>query len=379
MQIDIINGPAENLIFINIFLLALILSVKKIKTTHSFTPQMTEELKGLAILAVLFSHIGYFLIADHRFLFPLSTIAGVGVNLFLFLSGMGLTFSSLKHPLSILKFYLKRLPRLFLPMWIVLSIYLLMDWILLQKTYPITTTVENFLGFFPRADLFLDINSPLWYFTMISFYYLVYPLVFHRKIAYLAPLLLLLIPSLLFKQELPITKDVLNLYKVHLISFPLGVFFALIIQEKNLSLFRFHFKNIFLRSNLVFFLIPIFLGVFAYTSINSGVGLEKEIEQTISLITMFSIIFVFIAKKIEFNIFHIFGKYSYEIYLLHWPLLSRYDLFYQYLPASIATVIYLSEFILLAYLLQKIVGMIIKKFYKLDREKGSSAPAVSKE
>jgi peptidoglycan/LPS O-acetylase OafA/YrhL len=107
--------------------------------------------------------------------------------------------------------------------------------------------------------------------------------------------------------------------------------------------------------------------------------LEKEIEQTISLITMFSIIFVFIAKNIEFKFFRIFGKYSYEIYLFHWPLLSRYDLFYKYLPASIATIIYLLEFILLAYLLQKSVGMIIKKYYKLDREKGSSAPAVSKE
>jgi peptidoglycan/LPS O-acetylase OafA/YrhL len=379
MQIDIINGPAENLIFINIFLLALILSVKKFNTTHSFTPQTTEELKGLAILAVLFSHIGYFLISDHRFLFPLSTIAGVGVNLFLFLSGMGLTFSSIKQSVPIFTFYLKRLPRLFLPMWIVLSIYLLIDWIVLQRTYPVTTSIENFLGFFPRADLFLDINSPLWYFTMILFYYLIYPLVFHRKIAYLSPLLLLLIPSLLFKQDLPITKDVLNLYKVHLVSFPLGVLFALIIQEKNLGLIRFHFKNIFLRSNLVFILIPLFLGIFSYTSIHSGVGLEKEIEQTISLITMFSIIFLFIAKNIEFKLFHIFGKYSYEIYLLHWPLLSRYDLIYKYLPASIATIIYLVEFILLAYLLQKSVGMIIKKYYKFDREKGSSVPAVSKE
>lgn len=379
MQINISNGPTENLIFINIFLLALILSIKKFKTTHSFTPQMTEELKGLAILAVLFSHIGYFLISDHRFLFPLSTIAGVGVNLFLFLSGMGLTFSSLKQPASIFTFYWKRLPRLFLPMWIVLSIYLLMDWIFLQRTYPVSTSIENFLGFFPRADLFFDINSPLWYFSMILFYYLVYPLVFHRKIAYLAPVLLLLIPYILFKQDLSITKDVINLYKVHLVSFPLGVLFALIIQEKNLSLIRFHFKNIFLRSNLVFILIPIFLGIFSYTSINSGVGLEKEIEQTISLITMFSIIFVFIAKNIEFKFFCIFGKYSYEIYLFHWPLLSRYDLFYKYLPASIATIIYLLEFILLAYLLQKSVGLIIKKYYQLDGKKPSSLPEASKE
>lgn len=362
MQIDIINGPAENLIFINIFLLALILSTKKFQTNHSFTPQLTEELKGLAILAVIFSHIGYFLISDHRFLFPLSTIAGVGVNLFLFLSGMGLTFSSLKQSVPIFTFYLKRLPRLFIPMWVVLGIYLLMDWIFLRRTYPLNITLENFLGFSPRADLFLDVNSPLWYFTMILFYYLLYPLVFHKKIAYLAPLLLLVIPFILFKFDLPVTKDVLNLYKVHFVSFPLGVLFSLIIQDKSLGLLRFHFKNIFLRSNLIFILVPLFLGVFAYTSINSGVGLEKEIEQTISLITMFSIIFIFIAKNIKFKLFSIFGKYSYEIYLLHWPLLVRYDVFYQYLPASIATLIYLIEFLFLAYVLQNVTKKILQKF-----------------
>jgi peptidoglycan/LPS O-acetylase OafA/YrhL len=98
MQIEIINASTQNIIFITLFLAVLLRSVKKIQTNHSFTPSTTEELKGIGILAVVFSHIGYFLVNDHRFLFPLSTIAGVGVNLFLFLSGMGLTFSSIKNP-----------------------------------------------------------------------------------------------------------------------------------------------------------------------------------------------------------------------------------------------------------------------------------------
>src|SRR3990167_8339061 len=66
--------------------------------------ESTLALKGFAILAVIFSHIGYFLVADHRFLFPLSTFGGVGVDLFLLLSGFGLTMSALSKDMSIRDF-----------------------------------------------------------------------------------------------------------------------------------------------------------------------------------------------------------------------------------------------------------------------------------
>lgn len=359
MQIEIANASTQNLIFIALFLAVLCISAKKFNNNHSFTPALTEELKGFSILAIIFSHIGYFLVTDNRFLYPLSTIAGVGVNLFLFLSGLGLTISTLKSERysSPLKFYLKRLPKLFLPMWIVLTVFLIMDYFILERSFQMKLIIQNYLGFFPWADLFKSVNSPLWYFSMILFYYLIFPLIFHKKITYIAPLALLIIPYLMLKQELPIVIDVINLYKVHLVSFPLGVLFALIIQDENLALLRFHFKNIFLRSNLKFLLIPLFIGVFAYTSINSGVGEEKKIEQTISLITMFSIIFIFIAKNYRLKILSLFGNYSYEIYLLHWPLLAQYDFFYRFLPASVASAFYLIYFLVLAYCLRKFTGL----------------------
>lgn len=353
MPISITDVSNQNLIFIGTFLISLLLSIKFFKTDHSFTPQLTEELKGFAILAIIFSHIGYFLITDHQFLFPLSMLAGVGVNLFLFLSGMGLTLSALQKPISITQFYLKRLPKLLIPMWIVLTLFLLADYFVLHKTYPLVTTIENYFGFFPRANLFLDINSPLWYFTMILFYYLLFPLIFHKKLYYLSPILFILIPHLVFKLSLP-DKDVVDLYKVHYDAFPLGVFVGIAIAEEKLSSFRHHFKKIFLRSVLKFLLVPVFLGIFAYTSYYSGVGQDKIIEQTTSLITMFSIVFLFLAKNFRMRLFSLFGNYSYEIYLLHWPLLARYDIFYHYLPASIATMLYLGEFIVAAFILRQL-------------------------
>ena len=66
-------------------------------------------------MMVIFSHIGYFLDAGKQFTYPWSVAGGVGVDIFLFLSGFGLTMSALKTDLGIFQFYIKRLPRIYLP------------------------------------------------------------------------------------------------------------------------------------------------------------------------------------------------------------------------------------------------------------------------
>ena len=94
MQIEVTSPVTQTQIFALIFCLALFLSARRKKEILSFSKETTQDLKGFAILAVILSHIGYFLSTDDKFLFPFSILAGVGVNLFLFLSGFGLTVSS---------------------------------------------------------------------------------------------------------------------------------------------------------------------------------------------------------------------------------------------------------------------------------------------
>ena len=357
MQISPDNPQFQTIIFGIIFCTALFFSIRKTERERFFSVSRTEELKGFAILAIILSHIGYFLSSDQRFLWPFSILAGVGVNLFLFLSGFGLTLSSLKKPLNIFKFYLKRLRKLFVPFWIVISAFFMADYFILNRSYSLEIIIQSFLGFFPVADLFLSLDSPLWYFSMILFYYLLFPLLFWKRFPYLCPLLLVIVSNYFLKNPpLEINNDVLNLYKLHYLSFPLGVFFALLISEGSLEAFKIGFKKVFFERNLKDLLILLFIILFAYTSINSGVGLSKDIEQTRSLITMFSIIFIFIAKSFEFKLFNIFGLLSYEIYLIHWPILARYDLFYKYFPASVATILYLGMFLALGMLLNKLTA-----------------------
>lgn len=358
MQISVDNPQLQTIIFGIFFLLFAALSIRKTDREMFFAVSRTEELKGFAILAILFSHIGYFLTVEQDFLWPFSILAGVGVNLFLFISGFGLTLSSLKKPLNIVQFYWKRLRKLFIPFWIVISALFVADYFILQRSYPVETIVHSILGYFPVADLFKSLDSPLWYFSLILFYYLLFPLTFFKKFPYLCPLLIIVSNYFLKHPPLEINIDVLNLYKLHYLSFPLGVFFALLISESSLEAFKIGFRKMFFGRNLKDLLILLFIFLFAYTSINSGVGLSKDIEQARSLITMFSIIFIFVAKSFEFKLFNLFGLLSYEIYLIHWPILARYDLFYKYFPASVATILYLGMFLGLGMLLNKLTAKI---------------------
>ena len=354
MQINVPDPVIQTYLFSLIFFTVLFLSIRKKEVGLTMSPEVTTELKGFAILAVVFSHIGYFLSTDDRFLFPLSILAGAGVNLFLFLSGFGLAASALKKPLSIVGFYKKRLSKLFLPLWLTITLIVIADSVFLDKSYPLQTVIENYLGFFPSADIFTDLDSPLWYFSLIFFYYLLFPLLFWKKFSYLAAPLMLIVTFYLLKEPLPIKEPVLNLYKLHFISFPLGVFFAQVIYHENLTPLKAVAKHFYSKFNLSLFSIPFFAAVFYYTSFNSGVGLSKTIEQTISLITTLSAVFLFMVINLKFKLFTLFGKYSYEIYLIHWPILVKYGFLYLYMPAFLATLIYLVIFLLLGLLMKQI-------------------------
>ncbi len=198
-----------------------------------FPLSTTRELKGFAILAIIFSHIGFFLVSDHRFLWPLSIMAGVGVNLFLLLSGYGLSVSSLKRPTSLVSFYRRRLTKIYLPLWIVLSLLLILDYLILHRTYALDYLAKAFLGIFQGANLETDINGPLWYFTIIVFYYLAFPLVFMKKHLWLSALILFGIGDWIVHSRIDFLSNVMRLYEVHTIAFPLGMFLAWLQFGKN--------------------------------------------------------------------------------------------------------------------------------------------------
>lgn len=359
MPIDILNPISSTYIFAVLLFVVLMFSLRKKEGTELLPPTLSQELKGFAMLGIILAHIGYFLVSDHRFLFPLSIFAGVGVDLFLFLSGFGLALSALRKKLSPKAFYLRHLPKLYIPFWIMLTVFLIADFLLLKNTYPWSYTLQSFAGFFPHANLFTDINSPLWYFTFILFFYLLFPLLFFKQRPLLSALLMYGAVQGVMSLHLPILKDTEHLYLLHTIAFPLGVAVAGLYERYSKK--RENLEGQIKRMN-IWILIPsiIFLGaIFSYFAYFSGVGTPTQ--QYISLLLAVLLLILFILKPFRVGLLYLFGIYSYELYLIHWPLMSRYDILYQNLPAWLATALYVPLLLGLGWLLHTLVITILRK------------------
>ncbi len=361
----VVNNPIQaTWLFSLVFFLALFIFIKPRKITEWFPTSLTTELKGLSIVMIVLSHIGYFLVSDTRFLWPLSIMAGVGVNLFLFLSGFGLTASQLQKNLSIKQFYQRRLLKLFAPFWLSLFIFVLLDFFLLKITYSWQYLGQAFIGIFTHADLYQDINSPLWYFTFILVYYLLFPIVFSKKRPWLSAIILYLVGYSIIYFKPGVLDNVLHLYKIHIFAFPLGILAAWAITKlKNPAILE---KLAHGWRAIGYYLVMIGLfALFVYANYNSGIGESANKEQLMSILAVVTICAVFILKKIEFRLFYWFGLYSYEIYLWHWPIMYRFDIFYRFMPAWLATLFYLGFFILLGWGVSRLTDIITKKKLKL--------------
>ena len=101
MIILIPDPTQQTIIFAILLAIALIATNKKRQEKAVFSILATTEMKGLAILSTILAHVGFGLASNDQFLQPLSSWGGVGVNIFFFLSGFGLTISALKKSLTI--------------------------------------------------------------------------------------------------------------------------------------------------------------------------------------------------------------------------------------------------------------------------------------
>lgn len=347
MQISVPDFLVQTHVFIALFGLALLVSIRR-RAAGDIGPKTTQELKGFAMVAIVIAHVGYYLSRDTQFLFPYSTLAGVGVDLFLFLSGFGLATSAFAKELSPFQFYKRRLLKIFIPLWITLALFFLVDFIFLDITYGLLYSIKSFAGIFTSADIFTDVNSPLWYITLILFYYLAFPFIFSRTYPYFSAAALYALTFGILWWNPEFLSKMLPLYELHLVAFPLGIAAAALVRNrKRLPEIRLTALNYTLIATLAF-------GV-AYFAIHSGVGKGHWAAEGISILTAMLVLAFFVVKRFEIRTLSLFGAVSFEIYLLHWPILYRYDILFKYLPAGVAMLLYFVLFAVLGWGLQKVI------------------------
>ena len=368
MQITITDVFQSNLIVISCLLLLVLFTFRKTEHGDIFPVSTTQELKGLGILTVVFAHFAYMLVTNADFLYPLSIIAGVGVDLFLFMSGYGLSVGMLKKPMPVLEFYKRRLIKIFIPFWIVLIIIFAADAIILKEYYSFSYMLQSLVGWFPTARGFGDVNSPFWYITWMIMFYALYPIFFSVKRPWLTALILAAIATLVGVYN-PLNLEDNWLHRLHTLAFPMGIVCAWLLRkekdkENKLVTFLTNFRN---ESKGIarYVVIALMLVVVVYFSLRSNAGhwptltafLKQGyfVDQLMCLIIMVAFIVIFSLKRVDNKFLAIFGLYSYEVYLIHWPLMSRYDIFFDILPAWGAVIAWMITFIIVSWLLQKMV------------------------
>jgi peptidoglycan/LPS O-acetylase OafA/YrhL len=368
MLITVTDTVQSTGIVVAALLAAVLFTFRKTAHTELFPVPVTQELKGLGMLAIVFAHISYMLVTDNTFLYPLSIAAGVGVDLFLFMSGYGLTLGMLKKQMPALEFYQRRLIKVFIPFWLVLILLFVCDAIFHGIRYSPSYMLQSFAGWFPRASAFEDVNSPFWYISWMLMFYALFPLLFMRERPWLTAILLAVIANAFALLD-PLHLQVNWLHRLHTNAFSLGILLAWWMQTnpkkiKTLQWFRNQSGGI---GRILLVAIGLFSAGFMAMHNTAGnwptlAGALKAtgfddgffIGQATSLLTMVALLVFFSLKKWDNKFLHIFGVYSYETYLLHWPLMSRYDAFFHYLPAWAATIFWLAAFLGIGWLLQKI-------------------------
>ena len=140
-----------------------------------------NEIYGISIISIMIFHFSENVVqadlhGSIRLLFGLyyDWVRSIGVEIFLFLSGMGIWFSLSGHYEGYLSFLQKRVNRLLLPYFLVgIPLWFLKDLVISASGWKQFLMDLSFLSFFLQG------KKTLWFILLIFLLYLISPFLFH--------------------------------------------------------------------------------------------------------------------------------------------------------------------------------------------------------
>ena len=291
-------------------------------------------LKGIAIFIIVIGHIGC------NYTRLMTPMGGVGVSLFLILSGYGLSLSFSKNGYK--HWLRKRVFVVFIPYWIVQII-----------SYFFLTELK-----IQQVLLDLSLIKPLhplgWYLNYLMLWYLTFFIVqFIRieKIQWVVYILLAVLYAVYFEINSPIRFE-------QSLSFVAGCFFA-----KN-SFGKFCIKIRFII--VLFILATLCLGIKQIPGIREHTIVENFLNLFIKFFYAMTIIFfvLLIGEKQQVffsKFFFLLGTLSYEIYLVHGYTLHFFECIDNLFVAASLFIFITIAGILVLYILQKKILKIINR------------------
>lgn len=320
------------------------LSLKRITSAGNFIPEI-DGLRFIAITSVVLYHLNSFLIvnyvnpnvdtSDYSFLKHLLSHGHLGVPLFFTISGfiLGMPFAKFHlrngNPVSLKKYFLRRLTRLE-PPYILIMTTLLFGAVYVAKVFSLTDGIENYLAsiiychnfIFPDATP--NLNAVTWSLEVEVQFYILAPLmawIFSVKSLSIRRLSLCFIAVLFI---------IINHFNFN----PLGV--VSLVDYFQYFLVGFLLADLYVSNSTLLpktkfdYLIGLFFFVIIWLFDNGDFNSnsQKFIWELIQLgsifflyyYVLFNKIFKFLCFKLITNI----GGMCYSIYLLHFPILSLF-------------------------------------------------------
>ena len=346
-----------------IFLCLIILSFATYKQSKITASSLFyEHIKGLAIICVVVGHVWSHVASLKTY--PI--LGDYAVSLFLFLSGYGLSNSVFNNGLVYSDFINKRIQKVFFPYWIITVVWLLLDHVLLDRTYPFFEILITFAGINITAHS-KHLDYVRWYITLLLFWYISFLSLYKFATVRLVPWLLLIIGFCLFLFRL------LSLFPFgvgfQLFAFPFGCLCA-----AYGDFFKAYLNKPLYSKSILFNILLLFLISF-FVTLNHLEILSFSRISMHSLLTINDLCFLLLICRLSYfasinkfeSSFLVFcGKYSYEIYLIHCPFLVKYNPFFSRSITSIFIAdffVYFVSILLLSFLFARFVSYTREKVF----------------
>lgn len=321
------------------------------------------QLMGVAMLSVfLFHSIG----GDWmpKYIYNIASHGAIGVDVFMFLSAMGLTYSLTKNP-DILAFYKRRVWRIMPTYWFVMtgiylfvyaltSVHIMPDnyYRIPRSLYELVQTYTT-LGFWIKDGLFY-----LWYIPAILLLYVLFPLFFKLFTSYKSTYILVLLPASVITFCPPTLEWYYNCLLYRIGIFLWGIIFTL----------EFIFKGYRINKWLI-----LGVGVISFLSYLIRIEIDLEplyrlAEESIFFITL-PCILVCTAWLFRYKMFSVMigfvGKISLEFYLIHefvMRFMETVSNFVLMMPPFVQKLVTLVVSLVLANFVHIIIPVLMNKF-----------------
>lgn len=279
---------------------------------------VTSQIKGIAILLVIFGHLSR--VAEiHN---PILNLLGAnGVCIFLLISGYGLYKSSEKKGITF-SYWKKRIVTVLIPYSLITGIFLLYDRFFLNKEYSKIYILKNILG----IDNLTRFDGTMWYIQFILSWYIVFGIVFYFNKFKALRISILFLFSIIFYSQM--NREPFSMYyyqcAVHSFWFPIGVLVGAyggrlrtIVNSKS--------KIIFINLITVIFIYLI------YGNINTNNNLYMLYNFSVAVVLISTILIIYSFKKYIYLLDYI-GSISFYLYLFEGVFIYNYNIINKDMP-----------------------------------------------